>query len=107
MICARCDRFELALQLAPRAEAVELEATVVDRGENGTAGLACVCAVAETALGSERLDVLERGAEVTLPELQLAQARRVDRQRAVGQLHELAMGRRVPARAVVRDGGRA
>ena len=64
-------------------------------------------AVAEAALGCESLDVVERRADVAFPELQLAQPRRVDHQRTVGQPYELAVSRRVTAGAVRRDLGGA
>jgi hypothetical protein len=72
MVGACGDRFELSLQLAPGAKPVELQRAVVDRFEDGTAGLACVCAVAEAARRGEGFDVLEGCTDVALPELELA-----------------------------------
>src|SRR5690242_7031658 len=93
-------RLELALELAPAADAVEGECSVVDGREHCAAGLAGVCAVAEAAVGGQRLDVLERRGHVPVPELQLAEPGCVDGERAAGQVHELAVRRRVPPGAV-------
>src|SRR5438132_7195796 len=68
----RGDRLELALQLPPGSQPVELERAVIDRAEHSAIRLAQVCAVPEPALEGERLDVLERRAEIALPELKLA-----------------------------------
>src|SRR5439155_75821 len=71
-ICARGDRLELALELPPAAQPVERERAVVDGGQHRAAGLSCMGAVAKAAVRGKRLDVLERGADVAVPELQLA-----------------------------------
>jgi hypothetical protein len=81
-VAPRSDRLQLALELSPRAQPVELEPTFVHCCLNGTSRLVQVSAVAEAALCRQRLDVLERRAEVTFPELQLPKARRVDHERA-------------------------
>src|SRR5919198_4466225 len=98
MVGARGDRLQLALELPPRTQAVELERAVVDRREHGAARFPRVGAVAEAALGGERLDVGEGRAHVALPELQLPQAGRVDYERAAGQADEFAVCRRVAPR---------
>src|SRR5207247_5003370 len=61
MVRACSDRLQLALELAPAAEAVEGERAVVHRTEHGAPWLACVRAVAEAACRRERLDVVECG----------------------------------------------
>ena len=96
---------ELALQLAPALVALEVERPVRERRAHRAARLLRVRAVGEAALRRERLDVSERGLEagVRVPELQLAHARRVEHEPAVGQRHELAVRRRVPAAAVLAD----
>src|SRR4051794_25616311 len=97
------DGLELTLELPPAPHAVEFEAPVVDRRKHRAARLACVRAVAKAAPVRERLDVLEGGADVAVPELELTQAGRVDGERAAGQLHELTVRRRVPPGAVFRE----
>src|SRR5436853_433689 len=67
----RCDRLELALELAPGPQPVELEPSVVHGLEDGTARLARVGAIAEAALRRERLDVLEGRIDVALVQLEL------------------------------------
>ena len=78
------DRLQLPLELAPAAQTVEGERAVVHRTQHGASRFTCVCAVAEAALRREDLDVLERGADVAVPELQFTEAGRVDHERAAG-----------------------
>src|SRR5438132_10778501 len=54
---------ELALQLAPALEPLDVERACSERGAHCAARLARVRAVGEPALGGERLDVRERGLE--------------------------------------------
>src|SRR6476469_10603383 len=107
MVGACREHFALSLPLQPRAKPVELERAVVDRFENGTAGLACVRAVAEATRRAEGFDVLEGCTDVALPELELAQAGRVDAEPAAGQLEALTVSRRVTPGTVGRNGTRA
>ena len=88
---------QLALQLAKRLEPLRLEPALVGRPPHGASRLLLVPAVAEVAVGGQRVDVAERILEPALPELHLAHARRVDEQPPAGQPQELAVGRRVTA----------
>src|ERR671924_1569656 len=89
------NRLQLALELAPRAQPIEHKASVVYRRQHCAVGFARVCAVAEPALGGERFDVREGSVEVSLPELELAQPRRVDDECSALQPDELTMRGRV------------
>jgi len=75
---------------------IELQRAVVDRGQDSTIRLAHVRAVPELALQRKRLDVLEGGAEVALPELKSSRRPGVfDDQRARGQADGSSMRRGV------------
>src|SRR5689334_1702660 len=94
------DRRELALQLPPTAEPVELERPLVDSGKHGAVRLVHVRAVRETTFRRERLDIRERRTAVAVEELQLTQAGRVDHECAAGETDQLPVRRRVATGSV-------
>src|SRR5438552_13263156 len=94
------DRFKLALELAPRAQAAERKPSLLDGGQDRAAGLVRVCTVREAAVGGERLDVLEGALDVALPELELSQSRRVDDERTVRKRDEFTVRGRVPTGSI-------
>src|SRR5439155_11153772 len=99
--CSDC--LELPLELSPRTQPIELQRAVVDRGQDSTFRLVHMRAVPELALHRKRLDVLERGAEIALPELELTQAGSVDDQPTAWQPDELTMRRGVTPGSVGGD----
>ena len=89
---------ELADELRIAIQAFGGEGTVADGGQDGAAGLGLVGAVGEAARGGQVLDLGEgRGDPLgAVPQLQLAQAGRVQDQATAGPDDQLAAGRRVP-----------
>src|SRR5262245_17065901 len=84
IVLAEMELPQLALELAVALQAPGRQLAALRRGFDGAAGLALVPAIGEAAALGERLDVGEGGLDalVSLPELDLAQARRVDDQAA-------------------------
>lgn len=101
-VLPRLQHPELTLELAVAREPLRRERPAVDRRGHRAAGLGLVRAVGEAALQRQRLDVLERLPHplAGLPELELAQAGRVEDEPAAREQVELAARRRVPAAAV-------
>jgi hypothetical protein len=77
---------ELALELAPAVEALAWQSSASQRLADCAAGLALVRAVAEAAGRGQRRHVLEGLLEALrdVPELQLAEARRVEYEPTAG-----------------------
>ena len=94
----------LGPELAKALQARGVEPPLLDRGTDRAAGLVRVAAVREAAGGEEPAHVLEGRVEARPvgPELDLAQARRVEEQGAAGQGDQLAVGRGVSAALVGR-----
>ena len=90
-IGARGDRLELALQLSPGTQPVELERAVVDGGLDCAARFRYVRTVPELALQGKRLEIFERSREIAFPELKFAESGSVDHHAPSGELDELAM----------------
>ena len=97
----------LALQLGEAGGPLGRQAAGGHRRLDRAAGLLVVGAVAEAAQLGQRGDVGEGALEalVAAPEPQLAHARGVDDEAALRQHQQLAVGRGVPALAVVADLG--
>src|SRR4249919_513946 len=91
-------------QLAIRQVARFFQRAVLDRRADRAAGFVAVAAVAEAAIGGERLDILETtiGEILLAAELELAHARRVDQATALRQRDQHAIGGGVAAALVVR-----
>jgi hypothetical protein len=96
---------ELALELAPAVETLAWQSSASQRLADCAAGLALVRAVAEAACCRQRSDVLEGLLEALrdVPELQFAQARRVEHEPAAGQRQQLTVARRVATPSVASD----
>src|SRR6266511_5571715 len=96
---------ELALQLPVALQTLGRKRAGADRLAYGAPRLRLVAAVVEAAFGLELGDVVEGlGQPVrALPELELAEPRRVDHEPAVRQRQQLAVSGRVPAAAVLSD----
>ena len=96
------DRPQLALQLDPASVALGGELARGERRIHRASWLGRVRAVVEATVRRQRLHVGERLVDAAaIPQLQLANARRVDHDAAARQLDQLAMHRRVPALVVV------
>ena len=95
---------KLPLQLAPARHARGRQSSLALGAQYGASRFGSMLAVAEAALGGQLPDLRERVVQRRLvgPQLELADARRVDQPRATGQRHQLATGRGV-APAVVTD----
>src|SRR6266540_2694662 len=96
---------ELALQLPVALQTLGRKRAGADRLAYGAPRLRLVAAVVEAAFGLELGDVVEGlGQSVrALPELELAEPRRVDHEPAIRQRQQLAVSGRVPAAAVLSD----
>ena len=104
---AHFDRAQFALEFPPALQAICGEFAALDRGEHCAPRLVVVRAVGEFALRRKLFDVGERRVERArsdIPELQLADAGRVEHEPAAGQHEKLADSRRVPAFVVVLPG---
>src|SRR6478735_2358097 len=99
---------QLALELLVTGDAVGAERPGGDGGLDRAARLAVMAAVAEPAGGRQLDDVVEGRLDplVRPGDLERADARGVDEERAARQLEQLAVGRRVAAARVrLADGG--
>src|SRR5438046_2108358 len=90
---------QLALNLEVALDAARIEAAILDGLAHGAAGIVLMAAIGEAALRLQLLDVREalRRALVSIPELDLAHARRVEQQAALGQQDEVAVRRGMTA----------
>src|SRR5690349_15746886 len=93
LVLAEGEMPQLALELAIALEARGAEGSVRRRRQHRAAGLSAVRAIREAAGCGQRVDVRERAFQGVGrgPELQLAQPRSVDQERARGQTQQLAM----------------
>ncbi len=89
----------LALEFLVAAESIRGQATVGEGGGDRTTGFAVVTAVAETAVGGDVDDVVERGVDAVVgaEDLEGPDPGGIDEQGAIGQLEQFAMGGRVAA----------
>src|SRR5438105_13582070 len=101
MVAAGLDRLQLALQLDVALPALLGERPVRERLANRAAGLAIVVAVGEPAAARDLFDVAEGALEIGVPQLELADARRVEDDTARRDEDQLAPGRRVAAHLIV------
>jgi len=99
LVLAKREVPQLALQLAIALEAGRAQGPVRRRRRHRAAGLLGVRAVREAAGRGQGVDVRESAFEGVRcrPELQLAQPRSVDEERAGGETQQLAMGGGVAA----------
>src|SRR3954454_12649759 len=93
---------QLALELAEALQTLRRQRATHGRGLDGAAGLPLMLAVAEAALLPQLFDLREGRLDplVPFPELDLAQARRIDEQAAAGGQEQLAVRGGVPAAVV-------
>src|SRR5262249_19707214 len=96
---------KLALKLAPAVETLPRERSAPTRLADCAAGLALVRAIAEATGRGQRGHVLEGLVEPLgdVPELQLAQARRIEHQPAIGERQQLSVARGVATPSVAAD----
>src|SRR4029077_12797162 len=95
------DRLQLALQLQIALPALGCERALRKGVAYRAARLLVVCAVGEAAAPGDLLDVAERQVEIGVPELQLADPRRVEHDSAQRQQDQLTMARRVTSGVIV------
>src|SRR2546425_13055303 len=93
---------QLTLELAPALVPLRVERAGRERGANGAARLLPVRAVREAAFRDQRLNVIEGCFQpvIGVPELQLAQSRRIEHKPAARERDELAVRCGVPSAAV-------
>jgi len=101
MVAPNLERALLPLELDVTLPSVRGERTVAQCRADGAARLGPVRAVGEPAAKRDLLDIAECLVEVRIPELQLADARRVEHDSARRQYDELATRGRVAAAMVV------
>src|SRR5205085_2525920 len=96
---------QLSLESTTARHTRGVERARLDGGLHRAAGLVLVTAVAEAAALGKLVDIRERPADTAfgLPQLDLAQARRVDHHAATRKADQLARHRGVPADAVAAD----
>src|SRR6266566_2277223 len=104
--CRRIDfssqKFLLAHQLPPVFQPRGIERSRIQRRLYGAPRLSFMTAIAKPALRRQRIDVSKnlRNAVFRVPQLHLAQARRVHQQRASWQSEEFARSRSMSAAAI-------